>query len=108
MHALVAVEPNHAAFEFACESMRSRDVLGPQASAQPVLGAVGYLHGLRIIFESEHSDEWSEHFLLRNAIAMCLCAHHGGFHIKTLGQCRVLGRLPPRKYLSALLARGAY
>src|ERR1700722_15205947 len=63
----IGVDPDRTGLEALSHGERSPDALGPHARGKPVLRVVGDLDRLFRVVESDHREDWPEHFLLRDA-----------------------------------------
>src|ERR1700761_8679323 len=67
--ALIAIDPAHTSVNLRGHFMRAREVAGPQATAQAVLGCVRDSQRFFIAAEAQHGHERTEHLLLRDPVS---------------------------------------
>ena len=75
----VAIAPDRAGFDFGCEPVHGRDVLGPDAGAEAITGVVGCLRDFVKIVEALRYHHRSEDLFAHDA--------HVGVHVDE--NCRV-------------------
>src|SRR5262245_17188422 len=102
--ALVAVDPYHARAHGSSNAVCTREIGGPQPSAQSVFCAVGDGDHLLVVAECRDRDEGAEHLLLRHARARA-GPHHRRLDVTAFGQLMTLRCLAAQQNLAAFLAR---